>query len=260
MADEMFFLTAQDRDDLAAMLAEWRAEPENPRRPKPFRQRFQTPEVYVAKVPPRGIPALNQTGTTGTGTEEPLDDVPGRAECEIFVLDTEDPASLRFNPLADETRYVYNLSPRAISADETPWVTIHRDKFGTWYVAAPRSSAVTDLDFTDITQTVNVVTAVVSRECGLTVRNTPFTFTFHLPVGSTVDIAVGAGNTGTGTGNDGDDTLIDFPTRLVDIPTSANFTFDSATCTGTINFVTTPFCIFTGGLECCPDYTGTGTS
>lgn len=259
MADEMFFLTAQDRDDLSMMLAEWRAEPENPRRPRLFRQRFQTPEVYVAKVPPSGIPALSQTGTTGTGTEQPLDDIPGRAECEIFALDAEDASALRFNRLEDETRYVYNLSPRAISADETPWVTIHRDKFGEWYVAAPRSSAATDLDFEEIVETVNVVTGVFSRECGLTIQNTPFTFTFRLPVGSNVTVTAG-GSTGTGTADDGNDTIIDFATRLVDIPTSAAFTFDSATCTGAITFTTTPVCFFTGGLECCPDYTGTGTS
>ena len=259
MADEMFFLTAQDRDDLAAMLADWRSMPENERRPRPFRQRFQTPEVYVAKVPPSGIPALSQTGTTGTGTEQPLDDVPGVAECEIFALDTEDAAALRFNPLEDETRFVYNLSPRAISADETPWVTIHRDKFGTWYVGNPRSANADDLEFEEIVRTVDVVTNVNSRECGLTIQKTPFTFTFLLPVGSSVSVSAG-GSTGTGTADDGNDTLIDFPTRLIDVPTSANFSFDAATCTGTISFVTTPICVFTGGLECCPDYTGTGTS
>lgn len=257
--EQGYWLSESDRDFLEEVKRWWFATPENDRkRPTPAKQRFQTPEVYVAKVPPGGIPALSQAGTTGTGTTEPLDDVPGYVECQIYALDTTDPASPTFHHMPDLDRFVYNLSPNAITADSTPWVVVQRDKFGDWFVVAPGSG--TDLDFEDFTETVNVVTAVVSRECGLLVKNTPFTFTFRLPVGSSVSVTVGAGDTGTGTANDGDDTVIDFATRLVDIPTSANFTFDSATCTGAITFTTTPVCFFTGGLECCPDYTGTGTS
>lgn len=257
--EQGYWLSESDRDFLEEVKRWWFSTPENDRkRPTPVKQRFQTPEVYVAKVPPGGIPALSQAGTTGTGTTEPLDDVPGYVECQIYALDTTEPSAPTFHHMPDLDRFVYNLSPNAITADSTPWVVVQRDKFGDWFVVAPGSG--TDLDFEDFTETVNVVTAVVSRECGLLVKNTPFTFTFRLPVGSSVSVTVGAGDTGTGTANDGDDTVIDFATRLVDIPTSANFTFDSATCTGAITFTTTPVCFFTGGLECCPDYTGTGTS
>jgi len=257
MAETAYLLSERDRDDLAEMLAEWRGQSENSsRRPHVPRQRRTSADVYLAKVPPSGIPALSQSGTTGTGTDNPLDDVPGYAECEVFALDKFNPTAPSFGRVGQLTQWVYNLSPRAIEANETPWVTIHKDKFGEWFVAGTPPSAATE--FEEIVRTVDVVTNVNSRECGLTIQKTPFTFTFLLPVGSSVSVSAG-GSTGTGTGNDGNDTLIDYPVRLIDIPTSANFVFDAATCTGSINFVTTPFCVMTGGLECCPDYTGTGT-
>lgn len=254
MAD-MFYLTGEDVALFREMAQEFRARKKGMRDwggpPKPP----QAPEVYLAKVPPGGIPALSQSATTGTGTDQPLDDVAGEVECEIYQLD---PETGEFGRVGELTYIVHNLAPSAISANRTPWVLVVRDKFGEWFVAGGAATANSD-GFEEIVQTVNVVTAVVSRECGLTVRNTPFTFTFTLPVGSDVVVTAG-GSTGTGTADDGDDTLIDFPTQLIDIPTSAAFAFDSATCTGTITFTTTPICVFSGGLECCPDYTGTGTS
>lgn len=255
MAD-MFYLTESDLTLFREMAQDFRARKRGQQLTSAPYTSPQAPEVYLAKVPPGGIPALNQTGTTGTGTDQPLDDVPGEVECEIYQLDTES-ASPTFGRVGELTYVVRNLSASAISANTTPWVLVVRDKFGEWFVAGGSGQA--EIEFETIVKTVDVVTAVVSRECGLLVRNTPFTFTFSLPVGSTVDVAAG-GSTGTGTADDGNDTLIDFRTQLYEIPTSASFTFDSATCTGTINFTTTQICVFSGGLECCPDYTGTGTS
>lgn len=259
--EQGYWLSEADRDFINELKKWWMATPENDKkRPPPFRQRFQTPEVYVAKVPPSGIPALSQTGTTGTGTTEPLDDVPGYVECQIYALDTTDPAAPTFQHMPDLDRYVYNLSPNAITADETPWVVVQRDKFGEWFVVSPGAGAA-DIDFEDFQETVNVVTAVVSRECGLLVKNTPFVFNFRLPVGSSVSVTVGSGNTGTGTVDDGNDTVIDFRTSLITLPAfPLSFTFDADTCTGTITATEQQVCVFSGGLECCPDYTGTGTS
>lgn len=256
---EMFYLSDRDRSLFDEMARDYLSRKRASKTmTEPFRSP-QAPDVYLAKVPPSGIPALSQTETTGTGTDQPLDDVPGAAECEIYQFDVT-AATPAFGRVGDLTYWVRNLSTTALSADSTPWVLVIRDKFGEWYIP-PGRGAGADLDFEDFTEKVNVVTAVVSRECGLLVKNTPFTFNFRLPVGSSVSVSVGTGNTGTGTVNDGDDTVIDFRTSLITLPAfPLSFTFNPDTCTGTITATEQQICVFSGGLECCPDYTGTGTS
>lgn len=255
----MFYLTEADLFLFREMAADYRARKRSTKMITPPLRSPQTPDVYLAKVPPGGIPALSQTETTGTGTDQPLDDVPGSVECEIYQLDTSSDTP-SFGRVGELTYIVRNLSPSAISADTRPWVLVVRDKFGEWFVAGGGGSG-EEIDFEDIQRTVEVITGVVQQECGLLFKRTPFTFTFTLPVGSDVQIAVGSGNTGTGSVDDGDDIPITFPTKLITLPAfPLTFTFDPVTCTGTIDTTQQQVCVFSGGLECCPDYTGTGTS
>lgn len=118
-----FFLTEDDRNDIAALLAAFRGGRlsirGNPRRliDKPG----VSPETYLA-LATTGIPALTSSGT-GSGTFSDSD-LPGSAECQIYqVVDGE---------LLDtgNTETVYNNSRSDITAD---WIQIHRDKFGTWW-------------------------------------------------------------------------------------------------------------------------------
>ena len=91
---------------------------------------YLPPEVYVARTPTGGIPALSQgtdTGTDGTALD---DDVPGSAECRIYrVLGTGSSARLVYAGL---TKWVYNLNGADLAGDT--WVKVSRDKFGTWLV------------------------------------------------------------------------------------------------------------------------------
>ena len=261
MASTAYYLTENDVAELREMTAWFRRVRDLfPVTPSPTPNLAQSPEVYLAKVPPGGIPALSQGGTTGTGTDQPLDDTPGSSECEIYQLMTMDSDTApTFGRVGELTYRVYNLSPTAINASDTPWVTVHKDKFGEWFVGGTGGGS-SDLDFEDFTDTFEAVTSVTNRECGFTARRTPYVITARLPRGSSIEISVAAGGTGTGSADDGDDFLINYPTRLVTLPVfPISATFNETTCEVEITPTYEQFCIFTGGRECCPDYTGTGT-
>lgn len=87
----------------------------------------QAPEVYVAKTPSGGIPAI-ASGDAGTGTGGY--DEPGSATCEIYCIDeTDNTPDLRD---IDLEQIVYNVSSTAVSGDT--YVFVARDKFGHWIV------------------------------------------------------------------------------------------------------------------------------
>ncbi len=99
------------------------------------------PDVYVARTPPDGIPALNEgetswtgTGTlthAGTGTELLEDDSPGWAWCTVWK-------SIWFSgvpyllPVFSAPKKVLNVSTSQIPGDT--WVIIKLDRRGDWYV------------------------------------------------------------------------------------------------------------------------------
>lgn len=101
------------------------------------------PDVYVARVPAGGVPALaeNQlrwtgTGTlthAGTGTELLEDDVPGWAYCTVWkaVWLAGRP---RLLPVFAEPKRVLNVSTSAVPGDT--WVVIKLDRRGDWYAEA----------------------------------------------------------------------------------------------------------------------------
>lgn len=95
-----------------------------------------SPEVYIAKVPSDGIPALTLVGEAGTAGGN---DQPGQADCDIYRIDISvDPPELIGVDGLNKT--VYNVYQNDIVE---PYVVIARSKFGRW-LALP-SGAVTEV-------------------------------------------------------------------------------------------------------------------
>lgn len=95
-----------------------------------------SPEVYIAKVPSAGIPALTLVGEAGTAGGN---DQPGQANCDIYRIDISvDPPELIGVDGLNKT--VYNVYQNDITE---PYVVIARSKFGRW-LALP-SGAVTEV-------------------------------------------------------------------------------------------------------------------
>lgn len=92
----------------------------------------QAPEVYIARTPAGGIPALSEGSDTGTGGVSLHDDAPGYADCDIYCIsDLSDPPLMA--KVEGLSKRVYNLS--TVDVDEFRWIQIHRDKFGRWLIA-----------------------------------------------------------------------------------------------------------------------------
>lgn len=92
-------------------------------------EEMHTTEVYIARSPVGGIPALQSMGSTGIG------DIPGSALCTVFK--TSQSADLT----QDVTGYqhtVYNLATTVIPGDT--WLIIVRDKYGKWYALQSMTS------------------------------------------------------------------------------------------------------------------------
>lgn len=86
---------------------------------------WPAPEMYIARAPVGGIPALVRNDT-GTLIADLTDDVPGSAVCQVYRLEEGEVVQV-----SDLKKTVYNLLPVAIPA--RAWLTIMRDKFGDWY-------------------------------------------------------------------------------------------------------------------------------
>lgn len=87
-----------------------------------------SPEVYVCKPPPNGIPPL-------TIRMPYYPDIPGQADCDIYRIDintsTGDPELIE---VSNVSRTVYNVS---LSWIDTPYKIINRDKYGKWVAECP---------------------------------------------------------------------------------------------------------------------------
>lgn len=104
-----------------------------------FPPSLPTTQCYIALVPAAGIPALTYgqgplgTGTgsgtiAGTGTFE--QDVPGSALCDLWQIVPDDDSNFyQLVPITTQKERVFNLTTSKITQQ---WVTIVRDKFGSW--------------------------------------------------------------------------------------------------------------------------------
>lgn len=126
MADQKIpILTPKDLAVLRRLL-DWakKVRPNPSLRTGPIDEGHQGPEVYVAKTPAAGIPALavdTGTGTSGVGI--------GSAECPIYRVDLEY-GSYKLIAVAGLEYPVYN--PTMASVDGDSWLLVVRDKFGNW--------------------------------------------------------------------------------------------------------------------------------
>ena len=87
-------------------------------------EEHQAPEIYVAKTPSAGIPAITQTN-------------PGKADCEIYrlipAIGSDGEADLEEVPNHEKT--VYNISGIDIEGDV--YVLVSKEKYGSWVVGPP---------------------------------------------------------------------------------------------------------------------------
>lgn len=93
-------------------------------------------DVYIAyPQEATGIPALQDAVGTGTGTGPEEGDLPGSALCDIYRIIGE----TEIIPVGFDIR-VFNLSSNDIDQD---WLTVAKDKFGTWLVTGTGGASVT---------------------------------------------------------------------------------------------------------------------
>lgn len=137
MPPPIYVLNEEDVAVLRRLIAESRSTPRGVRVHPASRETedIVAPDVYIARVPPTGIPALDlgeETGT-GTGSGDTGDDVPGYADCQFYqIINTypgdTGPPSIEVLDMGEER--VHNLSQSAIPGGT--WVLAIRDKTGAW--------------------------------------------------------------------------------------------------------------------------------
>jgi hypothetical protein len=119
-------------------------------RPNTVYDEVQGPEVYVAKSPVGGIPALIPVIGTAPGFDQP-----GMADCDIYSITGAD--STPQLQLVNFQKRIYNLNSAGIPG--STWVGVARDKFGLWLVVLATATA-TNLktDYSDGTGVINPTT------------------------------------------------------------------------------------------------------
>lgn len=91
------------------------------------------PEVYVAKAPAGGIPAITDGSGTGTGTGTGgTASLPGSADCLVYRVLRRSSGVRYLAPVKGLYRTVCNLLGAAVGGYE--WVLVVRDKWGTWFL------------------------------------------------------------------------------------------------------------------------------
>lgn len=89
------------------------------------------PEIYVARTPAGGIPAIVE-GTSITGTGTPATDTPGGADCDIYRVTLHGDVP-ELEQVPGLSRRVYNVAADLVMGDH--WIVITREKFGQWVVS-----------------------------------------------------------------------------------------------------------------------------
>jgi len=136
MAKKLYALTEKERAEILALIEEDKRKVRRIRSILPADDN-SVPEVYIARTPVNGIPALVEAPGTGTGSE--LEDLPGFAECDIYrIVASEDFGTgtstddYKLVPVPHLSRRVFNLSTGAVQGER--WVPVVRDKWGSWLV------------------------------------------------------------------------------------------------------------------------------
>lgn len=117
------YLTEGDYVLLLEMLREYRRERKNLDRPIDETTSQKSPDVFIARVPDAGIPALSLVGTAGT---EGGEDTAGSATCDIYRVATD--GSLE---AYERQKEVFNVHSTAVGGDYT---VVIKSKSGTYLV------------------------------------------------------------------------------------------------------------------------------
>lgn len=126
MASKVLSLSEEDAEILRRIIREIKQNPRPQSRYREEREIGQSPEVYVARTPPGGIPAIfDYPGTAA--------DIPGSAECDVYRATVVDGVRRLFE-VTGLTRIVHSLSYTAVPGNI--YVKIERDKFGVWWVSS----------------------------------------------------------------------------------------------------------------------------
>lgn len=148
MAKAVITISEKDVETIREVVADWRRHRGSPaaRGPTHPPAEDQAPDVYIARTPAGGIPAMEPAGGSGTGTcggtgtTATIADKPGSADCAIFQIIHGDAHCVPELWDSGGTAYtVYNLSTQAVAGDT--YVIVARDKFGSWLVLNAASTA-----------------------------------------------------------------------------------------------------------------------
>ena len=145
---QAFFLSAEDVVVMRQVVDWFRKSHGEIPQPEPI-SAFQSPDVYIAKVPSTGIDALD--GST-----------PGSKECDLYRIQDGEMSSMGI------TRTIYNLSINAIAES---YVLVTKTKGGSWIAStggggdSMKKFCVFELD-EDITESMASAQATIVTEYG----------------------------------------------------------------------------------------------
>lgn len=135
MAEPKYVLGEQDVEELRLIVQAFKSKDLSKNKTPFSDQEHQGPEVYVARTPPEGIPAI----TTNASDE----DVPGEADCEVYEIAEIEEGSFTLQPVNETSFTIYNISTAAIAGDT--WISVLRDKFGHWIAQVGGGSSLVKL-------------------------------------------------------------------------------------------------------------------
>lgn len=94
----------------------------------------KAPDIYVAKVPDGGIPALDSEAVPPT---------PGSATCDLYrIIEVSAGAgTYELEEMTGQDKLVFNMATSAVDEADTPYVVIAKAKNGRWLVAAGLAGA-----------------------------------------------------------------------------------------------------------------------
>lgn len=125
MADG-YYLSNEDKIVLDKLIADYKSLVNNPVRTLSASSDYTTPEIYLARTPDTGIPAL--TEATGVSNQ----DTPGSATCYIYKISTNGQTGESTISAVDQVRRkVFNVSHEDIGGNR--WIVVVKDKFGAWF-------------------------------------------------------------------------------------------------------------------------------
>lgn len=131
---DQFYLTESDVVALRQLVTEWRSGSFNRVGGRDdsgdYADRDRASDVLVVRAPDGGIPALDDNDTTGSGTFDVRDDVPGVALCRVYQMQYSGVVP-KMVP-TDVDFVVFNSSTTAVPARQ--FRRVARDRWGTWWV------------------------------------------------------------------------------------------------------------------------------